>query len=439
MNISKEMIIDILENLSDDELRLFLEHLVNNNESAKESLYKYYVGLLNQKYIEKHNYKERVINEIKVDKIHPYAFVSFYELINNSIIKYDKNNDDFLYELIFESYIELNKKYSKIDFSDLFNYLDDINTSLSSSTLEIILNKISILTNKRFSLKLDLLTKLLKYISKEDISLYLDVFYSIYEINDNKELYLPLIDYLFIYLQKNYSKIKAIQFLEYFTMENYRINHTVVSFYNKNNDYEKALSILNKIPTSLLKENEYKDYLITKGNIYKELGSNTLYYKSLVDLILHNHFEYFDILKKEQKERDFKISLDFIIDNLKITNLSKIELLHQILKDNLSSYGLIKFYNYFPKDIIYEDILYFKELNNDIASELYEFYILDLASKIDSRPKLNSLKEHVIELYKNYNIKDIPKYLNKLKECLSNDNYKYIYACLLNEFNTSEN
>ena len=203
MNISKEMIIDILENLSDDELRLFLEHLVNNNESAKESLYKYYVGLLNQKYIEKHNYKERILNEIKVDKIHPYAFVSFYELINNSIIKYDKNNDDFLYELIFEAYIELNKKYSKIDFSDLFNYLDDINTSLSSSTLEIILNKISILTNKRFTLKLDLLTKLLKYISKEDISLYLDVFYSIYEINDNKELYLPLIDYLFIYLQKN--------------------------------------------------------------------------------------------------------------------------------------------------------------------------------------------------------------------------------------------
>ena len=65
---------------------------------------------------------------------------------------------------------------------------------------------------------------------------------------------------------------------------------------------KKALSILNKIPTSLLKENEYKDYLITKGNLYKELGSNTLYYKSLVDLILHNHFEYFDILKQEQKE-----------------------------------------------------------------------------------------------------------------------------------------
>ena len=53
--------------------------------------------------------------------------------------------------------------------------------------------------------------------------------------------------------------------------------------------------------------------------------------------------------------------------------------------------------------------------------------------------KLNSLKEHIIELYKNYNIKDIPKYLNKLKECLSSENYKYIYTCLLSEFNTSEN
>jgi predicted NACHT family NTPase len=41
MDIPKEVIIDILENLSDDELRLFLEHLVNNNDFAKESLYDY--------------------------------------------------------------------------------------------------------------------------------------------------------------------------------------------------------------------------------------------------------------------------------------------------------------------------------------------------------------------------------------------------------------
>ena len=39
MEISKEMIIDILENLSDDELRLFLEHLVNNNSYKKSSLF----------------------------------------------------------------------------------------------------------------------------------------------------------------------------------------------------------------------------------------------------------------------------------------------------------------------------------------------------------------------------------------------------------------
>ena len=77
MDISKEVIIDILENLSDDELRLFLEHLVNNNDFAKESLYKYYQGLMNNRFIEKNNYEERILNEIKIDKIHPYAFVSF--------------------------------------------------------------------------------------------------------------------------------------------------------------------------------------------------------------------------------------------------------------------------------------------------------------------------------------------------------------------------
>ena len=241
MEITKEMILDILENLNDDELKLFVEHLVNNNEFAKESLYKYYIGLLNQKYIEKKNYKDRILNEIKIDKIHPYAFVSFYELIHNSINKFNKNNDDFLYELIFESYIQLSLKYSKLDFSDLFDYLNEISTSLTNNTLEIIISKINIIKNNKLSLKIDLLTKLLKYINKSDLSIYLDSFYSIYEINDDKTIYLPLIDYLFIYMQKNFSKCKAIQFLEYFVIENYHINHTVVSFYKQQEDYEKAL------------------------------------------------------------------------------------------------------------------------------------------------------------------------------------------------------
>ena len=79
MEITKEMIIDILENLNDDELRLFIEHLVNSNEFAKESLYKYYIGLLNQKYIDKKNYKERITNEIKVDKSLIDDFISKLE------------------------------------------------------------------------------------------------------------------------------------------------------------------------------------------------------------------------------------------------------------------------------------------------------------------------------------------------------------------------
>ena len=100
MNITKEMVLDILENLSDDELKLFLEHLVNNNDTAKEALYKYYVGLLNQKYIAKTNYKERILTEIKIDKIHPYAFVSFYELIHSSINKYDGNYEEIRKDLL---------------------------------------------------------------------------------------------------------------------------------------------------------------------------------------------------------------------------------------------------------------------------------------------------------------------------------------------------
>ena len=359
MEITKEMILDILENLNDDELKLFVEHLVNNNEFAKESLYKYYIGLLNQKYIEKKNYKDRILNEIKIDKIHPYAFVSFYELIHNSINKFNKNNDDFLYELIFESYIQLSLKYSKLDFSDLFDYLNEISTSLTNNTLEIIISKINIIKNNKLSLKIDLLTKLLKYINKSDLSIYLDSFYSIYEINDDKTIYLPLIDYLFIYMQKNFSKYKAIQFLEYFVIENYRINHTVVSFYKQQEDYEKAISILNKINAANLKENEYKDYLISKGQIYKKLGSNKLYFKSLIDLILHNYFEYFNVLKEEQQERDFLASLEFIIDNLNINKNSNIELLHSILKDNLCERGIIKFLEYFNLNTIYNDIFYF--------------------------------------------------------------------------------
>lgn len=437
MEITKEMIIDILENLNDDELRLFIEHLVNSNEFAKESLYKYYIGLLNQKYIDKKNYKERITNEIKVDKIHPYAFVSFYELMHNSLLKYNKNNDDFLYELIYEAYIQLSLKYSKYDFLDLLDYLNEIDTPLSNNTLEIIITKINLLKSNKLDLKLSILTNLLKYINKDTLPIYLDAFYSLYELNDNKEIYLPLIDYIFIYIQKNYSKYKAIHFLEYFVIENYRINHTVVSFYQKEEDYDKAISILNKINAANLKENEYKDYLITKGKIYKKLGSNKLYFKSLIDLILHNHFEYFNVLKDEQKERDFLASLTFIIDNLTINKNANIELLHSIFKDNISIQGLIKFFNYFPLDIIYDDILYFKEIDLNKASILYEVFIIHLSQNIENRALLNSLNEHIIEYKRNYLPLDFNKFLNIIKSNLKPLDYKYIYSNLLNEFKTN--
>ena len=438
MNITKEMILDILENLNDDELRLFLEHLVNNNDYAKESLYKYYIGLLNQKYIDKINYKDRIIQEIKIDKIHPYAFVSFYELIHNSIIKYNKDNDYFLYSLIFEAYIQLSLKYSKIDFSDLFDYLNVIDTYLSSSTLEDIINKINILKKNKLTFKIDLLTKLLKYIDKNDLSIYLDTFYMIYELDEDKSIYLSLIDYIFIYLQKNYSKIKAIQFLEYFVIENYRINHTVVSYYYREKDYDKAISILNKINASKLKENEYKDYLITKGNIYQKLGSNKLYFKSLIDLILHNHFEYFEVLKKEQQERDFLASLDFIIDNLNILEESNKETLHLALKDNLCIYGLIKFIKFFPLDVIYDDILYFKEIDIKNASELYRCYILEVSKNIKNRSNLNSLIEHVVEYKRYYIDNNFNDFLKEIKLILNPLDYKILYSYLLIEFPKNE-
>lgn len=431
MNITHDMILDILENLSDDELRLFLEHLVDNNEHAKESLYKYYIGLLNQKFIEKKNYKERILNEIKIDKIHPYAFVSFYELINNSINKFNKDNDDFLYELLFEGYIQLSLKYPKLDFSDLLDYLNNVDTKLTSLTLEIIINKINLIKNNKLHLKIDLLTKILKYVNKNDISIFLGSFYTLYEFNDDKDIYLPLIDYLFIYFQKNFSKIKAIQFLEYFVIENYRINHTVVSYYIKDEDYEKALSIINKTNTSKLKDNEYKDYLLTKGNIYKELGSNTLYYKSLVDLILHNHFEYFKELKENQKERDFYSSLDFIVDNLKIKENSDLHMLHNVFKNNLCENGIINFYDYFNEDLIYEDILFFKELDIKKASSLYEYHILKLSSKIDNHYKLNYLSECVLDYKNNYAPLDFSSFLNKLKKNINKEYYNFLYENII--------
>ena len=433
MDIPKEVIIDILENLSDDELRLFLEHLVDNNDFAKESLYKYYQGLMNNRFIEKNNYKERILNEIKIDKIHPYAFVSFYDLLNNSLNKFNKNNDDFLYELLFESYIELSKKYSKVDFSDLFDYMNNIDTPLESKTLEIIISKIYSIRSRLY-LKIDVLTKLLKYINKNDISIYLDCFFSIYEENDDKSLYLSLIDYLFIYFQKNFSKLKAIQFLEYFSSENYRINHTIVSFYKNNEDYEKALSILNKVNTSKISESEYKDYLINKGNIYKELGSNKLYFKSLVDLTLHNHFEYFDILKDEQEERDFIVTLDFIVDNLNINKNANLSLLHKVFKDNYCEYGLIKFYDKFDSNLIFEDILYFKDFDLNKATNLYVKHILELAKKCDTRPKLNALVLHIIDLKRDYKVKDFNKFLSELKPLISEFNFNFIYSHLLREF-----
>ena len=433
MDIPKEVIIDILENLSDDELRLFLEHLVDNNDFAKESLYKYYQGLMNNRFIEKNNYKERILNEIKIDKIHPYAFVSFYDLLNNSLNKFNKNNDDFLYELLFEAYIELSIKYSKLDFSDLFDYMNNIDTPLESKTLEIIISKIYAIRSRLY-LKIDVLTKLLKYINKNDISIYLDCFFSIYEENDDKSLYLSLIDYLFIYFQKNFSKLKAIQFLEYFSSENYRINHTIVSFYKNNEEYEKALSILNKVNASKLNESEYKDYLINKGELYKELVSNKLYFKSLVDLILHNHFEYFDILKEEQEERDFLITLDFIVDNLNINKNADLNLLHKVFKDNYCEYGLIKFYDKFEGNLIYQDILYFKDFDIDKATRLYIKQIFELAKDCNTRPKLNALVLHIIDLKRDYQVKDFNKFLNELKPLISEFNFNFIYSHLLREF-----
>ncbi len=434
MDISKEMLVDILENLSDDELRLFLEHLVNHNSDAKDALYKYYQGLLNEQYIAKKNYKERINEEINIKKIHEFSFTHFYELINNSIKRFLKDSDDFVYELVFEAYIQLKIKHSKIEFLDIFNYLDNLPISLTNNTLEIIIEKIKVIKNNKIELKLQLLSKLLNYVNKDELSIYLDYFYNLYEVNENKDIYLPLIDQIFIYLQKNYSTQKAIHFLEYFIIENYRINHTVVAFYLKEKDYEKAISILNRINASKLKENEYKDYLINKGKIYQKMGSNKLYFKSLIDLVLHNYFEYINILKEEQKERDFEATLSFIVDNLKIKDTANISLLHSILKENSCEQGLINYFNYFDPNLIYEDILYFKNFNLEKASTLYQYFILELTNKIDSNPKLNSLIEHLIELKNYYIIKDFNLYLNKIKKILKPQYYNYLYSYLLREF-----
>ena len=134
----------------------------------------------------------------------PYStWYPAYALVTNSLLKYNKNNDDFLYELIYEAYIQLSLKYSKYDFLDLLDYLNEIDTPLSNNTLEIIITKINLLKSNKLDLKLSILTNLLKYINKDTLPIYLDAFYSLYELNDNKEIYLPLIDYIFIYIQNS--------------------------------------------------------------------------------------------------------------------------------------------------------------------------------------------------------------------------------------------
>ena len=179
---------------------------------------------------------------------------------------------------------------------------------------------------------------------------------------------------------------------------------------------------MKKLSVFLIKENEYKDYLISKGQIYKKLGSNKLYFKSLIDLILHNYFEYFNILKEEQQERDFLASLEFIIDNLNINKNSNIELLHSILKDNLCERGIIKFLEYFNLNTIYNDIFYFKKKDITKACYIYEEYIIHLTKSNN----LTSLIKHITEYKIEFSPKNFDKFINKLKPLLTEKEYEYI-------------
>ena len=84
--------------------------------------------------------------------------------------------------------------------------------------------------------------------------------------------------------------------------------------------------------------------------------------------------------------------------------------------------------------MFFEDILYFKDFDLNKATNLYIKHILELAKKCDTRPKLNALVLHIIDLKRDYKVKDFNKFLNELKPLISEFNFNFIYSHLLREF-----
>ena len=61
-------------------------------------------------------------------------------------------------------------------------------------------------------------------------------------------------------------------------------------------------------------------------------------------------------------------------------------------------------------------------------------HILELTKECNTRPKLNALVLHIIDLKREYNVKDFNKFLNELKPYLSEFSFEFIYSSLLREF-----
>ena len=70
----------------------------------------------------------------------------------------------------------------------------------------------------------------------------------------------------------------------------------------------------------------------------------------------------------------------------------------------------------------------------DKACSFYIKHILELSKKCNTRPKLNALVLHIVDLKRDYKVKDFNKFLNELKPLISEFNFNFIYSHLLREF-----
>lgn len=356
-----------------------------------------------------------------LENIEEKDFLAFQRMLTTLI-----DDDEESLILIYDVYISLFKKYPSCDFTPFLDLHQNFHGKISETSVDFIFNLINDLRS-RWKTKLLILEGFITHLNAGVISMFSEKFIDFYENNHTKISFYNIIIELSNYFEKLFNIKKKMHFLEYFIEDYPSLYLELINYYINNDNDEKALIVLNKVKIENLSLNEKKQYIRCKGLLYQKMGSTKMYIKSLSELFLIGEFDVYEELSKTMSKRDFKATMKFILNNLNINKDSNIHYLHNLLVKEMDIDNLIKYYDYWNKETIFEDIQYFKLLDINKGLLLYKEYLLKEA--INLKPyKIKTFISHLQELKKeDINFQD---FLDKLSKIIDNNSYNEIIKYL---------